>query len=147
MHIGRASIYKNTKTGNLIISCVSQTSGPGITTEPIIRLDASTAIEEVARQVVHVMGCSKSNLPTPTDWKAYMQEFLKLMGLKKQSDLYKNTISVGALHKDETIIFTPMINNGAKGFVNVPDGKIEIPANGSIEEISQALQEAFNRCK
>jgi hypothetical protein len=147
MHIGGASINKNTKTGNLIISCISTTTGPGITTEPIIRLDASTPLEEVAKQVVYVMSCSKSNLPIPKDWTAYNKEYLKLLGVKQNSDLYKNTISIGASIKDNIITFTPMINNGAKGFVNVPNGKIEFPANSSIKEISIALQNAFNRCE
>jgi len=147
MDIGQAIIYKNKKNRNLIIHCISHTNGLGIATEPIIKLDASSPIEEIAKQVIYVMSCSKSNLQSPTDWKAHLQEFLKLVGVKKHSDLYKNAISVGALTMNETIKFTPMVNKGSGGFVNVPNGQIVLPAKSSLEEISKALQEAFNRCK
>ena len=148
MHIGQASVFKFVKTGKYLIYSNSKVEmGASIATEPFIKLEASTPLDEIVRQIQYAMSCSKSNLPNPKDWSSFNKEYLQAIGLKSNSDLYKNTISVGALLKDETIIFTPMINNGAKGFVNVPDGKIEIPASGSIEEISQALQEAFNRCK
>jgi hypothetical protein len=148
MKIGSASIKKFTNTGNYLICCESRIKmGVSIVTEPIIRLEASTPIDEVMNQLLYAMSCSKSDLPNPTDWKTLNKDYLKLIGIKQNSDLYKNVIDVSVFIKDDVITFTPMINNGAKGFVNVPNAQIKISAQSNIKELSNALEAAFNKCE
>jgi hypothetical protein len=148
MSIGQASVFKFNKTGKYLIYCNSMVEmGVSIATEPFIKLEALTPFDEIVCQIQYAMSCSKTNLPNPTDWNSFNKKYLQAIGLKSTNDLYKDTICVGALIKDDIITFTPMINNGSKGFVNVPNEKIEISANSSIEDISQALKHALDMCK
>jgi hypothetical protein len=148
MNIGSASIKKFTNTGNYLICCESRIKmGASIVTEPIIRLEASTPIDEVMNQILYALSCSKSALPNPMDWQTHNKEYFKLVGIKRNSDLYKNVIEVGVFIKDDIITFTPMINNGAKGFVNVPNAQIENSAQSNIKELSTSLQAALGKCE
>ncbi len=148
MQIGQASVFKFTKTGKYLIYSNSKiVMGASIATEPFIKLDANTSIEEVTKQALYALSCSKTNLPNPKDWSSFNKEYLRAIGLKSNKDLYKNTISLGVAKMDNVIIFTPMINNGSNGFVNVPDEKIELSLDSSEVDLSKALKKALDKCK
>lgn len=143
--IGMASIYKF-KNGKVLIHSESQLKmGAGAASEPFIWLESSVSNEEIVGAVIIAMSQSKTGVPNPTDWSAFSQEFLQKTGLKKQSDLYKGSLNVTALHKDGVISFTPMINNGSKGFVNVPNAKITVPDDESMNALAVALEVAFSK--
>lgn len=72
---------------------------------------------------------------------------MRNIGLKKQSDLYKDSIHVSITIKDGTMSFTPMKNLGGGGFVNISKEKIEVAGNASTEAIAKALEEALNKCE
>jgi hypothetical protein len=148
MQVGQASVFKFTKTGKYLIYSNSKLEmGASIATEPFIKLDASTPIEEVTKQILYALSCSKTNLPNPKDWATFNKEYLQAIGLKSNKDLHKNTISLGVSRMDNVIVFTPMINNGANGFINVPDGKIELSFDSSDADLTKALKEALDKCE
>jgi len=146
--IGNASVYKFVKTGKIFIHSLSQIQmGVSIGTEPYIWLDKNASQEDIVSGLIVAMSQTKSGLPNPTDWASFSKEFIKAIGLTKQSDLYKGSILVGVVHKDGVISFRPMTNNGSKGFVNVPQSEIQLPDTASIEELGTALEAAFNKCE
>ncbi len=146
--MGRASIYRFKKTGKIFIHSESQLQmGVGVASEPYIWLDVNTSHEEVINALIVAMSQSKKGLPNPKDWASFTKDFINAIGLKKESDLYKGSINVGVMHKDGIVSFTPMINNGSKGFVNVPQAEIQLPDTASIEELGSALEAAFNKCE
>jgi hypothetical protein len=120
--------------------------GLGIASEPFIWLDESTPLQEIVKGLVYALSETKTGLPNPSDWKESAKEFLKNIGLKKQSDLYKDSVHVSVLRKNGVWFFTPMKKEG-RGFVNVSKEKIQVPEKASIEEISRALEEALNKCE
>ena len=148
MKIGQASVLKFTKTGIYIIHCVSKTKmGIGIISEPVVKCDTTISIDEIVRQILYVTSCSKSDLPNPQSWSSVNKEYLNLLGLKRNNEIYRNVLNVGISYIDDTITFTPMVNNGPKGFVNVVNGQISLPIDTPIEKLSQALIDAFNKCE
>lgn len=146
--MGRASIYRFRKTGKIFIHSESQLQmGVGVASEPYIWLDVNTHQEEVINALIVAMSQSKKGLPNPKDWSSFTKNFISSIGLKRESDLYKDSMNVGVMHKEGFISFTPMINNGNKGFVNVPHTEIKLPDTASIEELSTALETAFSKCE
>jgi hypothetical protein len=143
--IQQASFYKLIKLNKILIHSLSRIQmGGSIGSEPFIWLDGDTSLKEVVKQIIYALSMSKAGLPNPTDWKVSAKEFLKNIGLKKQSDLYKDCIHIDITIRESKMSFTPMKNLGSKGFVNVSKEKIEISENASIEEIVKALEEALS---
>jgi hypothetical protein len=144
-----AAIYKFKKTERFIIHSLSKLiMGASIATEPFIVLEGSTPIEEIAKQLMSAMSCSKINLPNPRDWNVVSNEFLSSMGFKRNKDLHDNSILVNVYKNHEAIVFNPTINLGAKeGFRNIPDKIIKLGLNEDITQISKVLQESLYRCE
>lgn len=146
--IGRASVYKFLKTGKFLVYCISKIEmGAGVATEPFIWLEQGATNEQTITAILVAMSQSKTGLPNPKSWPAFTKEFIQNVGLKKESDLYKNSKNVTVLHMDGKITFTPTENNGSKGFVNVPQAEIQLPDTASVEELGMALEAAFNKCE
>lgn len=146
--IGRASIYKFSKTGKMLVYCISKIEmGAGVATEPFIWLEQGATNEHAISAVLVAMSQSKIGLPNPKSWPAFTKEFIQNVGLKKESDLYKNSINVTALHVDRKITFTPTENKGSKGFVEMSQAEIQLPDTASVEELGKALEAAFNMCE
>ena len=146
--IQRAAIYKLIKKDKFLIHGVSTLQmGGGIASEPFIWLNGNTVLQEVVTQLLYALNKTKVDLPNPLDWKESAKKFLQKTGLKKQSDLYKDSIHVSIFMKEGIIFFTPMKNLGSKGFVNVSKEKIEIAANAEPENIFKALDEALRKCE
>jgi hypothetical protein len=146
--IQQASIYKLIKQNKYLVHSLSRLQmGLSIASEPFVWLNGNNTLAEVVKQTKQALSCSKMGLPNPTDWKETSKEFLNSIGLKKQSDLYKDSIHVSVLKKNDILIFTPMKNEGSKGFINVSKEKIEVLDKASVEEISKALEEALSKCE
>jgi hypothetical protein len=146
--IGRAAVYKFVKTGKFLVYCVSKIEmGAGIATEPFIWLEKGATSEQVVTASLVAMSQSKIGLPNPKDWPSFAKDFIKNIGLAKESDLYKNSISLSVLHMDKTITFSPMKNNGGKGYVNVKDSEIKLKDDAGIEELIEAFELALSRCE
>lgn len=146
--IKQAAICRFNKKNKFLVHSLSRIKmGGSIATEPYIWLDTSSSMEEVTKQLLYALSCSKSDLPNPSSWDESLKEFLNAIGLKRNSDLYDKTVNVGVLQKNGVITFTPMQNLGSQGFVNVPNVKIEVEESKSNEEIATALYEVLNICQ
>jgi hypothetical protein len=144
----QAIIIKYPKQGKYLIYGLSKIQmGANIASEPYIWLNESNSLHELVKQLFFALSQNKSDLPNPIDWKESASGFLKNAGLKKKTDLYKDSIHVGVQKKDGILYFTPTKNQGRKGFVNASNGEIEITENAGIEEIGKAIQEAFDKCE
>ena len=144
---GFASIFKFKKTGKVLIHSSSQMQmGGSIATEPFIWLDEKSSIEDVVKGLVYAMDQTKAGLPRPVDWASFGKEYVKSLGLKKLSDLYKDTISVEATRINNKITFIPMINTG-RAFQSVSDTIIETETGSSVEELATSLELAFSKCE
>jgi hypothetical protein len=144
----QASLYKFLKTGKYLIHSVSRVEmGGGIATPPFIHLDEITSIIEVTKQLIFAMSMSRTNLPTPASWRQFNIEFLEAIDLKKNTELYTNSINVSVLKLGEFMIFRPTINTGSKGFINLKDEEQKIKCNSEIHEISKVLELTMSRSK
>lgn len=146
--IQQAAIYKLIDKNKILIHNVAKLQmGAGIASEPFVWLDGNSPYTVVAEQLLNVLNVIPGDLPNPANWKESANNFLRSIGLKKQSDLYKNSIHVGVLQKDQYLYFTAMKNLGSKGFVNVSKDKMGIDANAEIEDIAKVLKDALNMCE
>src|SRR5205814_6844182 len=128
--IQRAAVYKLTKKKKFLIHTVSSIQmGAGIATEPFRWLDGNTPLSEVVEELMNALSNTRIGLANPTNWEETAKEFLKNVGLEKQSDLYKDSLHVSVVKKDGVLFFTPMKNLGSKGFTNVSKEKIEVDEN------------------
>ena len=144
----QASIFKFTKKNKFLIHSLSKIEmGGSIASAPFIWIVGDDSLNKVAEQLKYVLSKSETGLPNPLNWGESAKNFLKNIGLKKHSDLYKNTLHVGVLKKGNIIYFTPMKNLGSEGFINVTAPEITINENCIIEEIAHALQGAFDKCE
>lgn len=147
--IGHASIYKFIKEKKILIHSLSKIKmGASIASEPYIWLDENSSSNKVVDQLLYALGKTKNDLPNPENWASFSKEFIAAVGLKKQSDLYKQCINVTVVKENGVISFIPMVNKGNKGFENViPPEKVEINADENVEEIRTALEKAFEKCE
>lgn len=146
--IQQSSIYKLKKRNEFLIHGLSKLQmGASIASEPFIWLDGNTPYDKIVEALIYALSETKTSLPNPTDWKKSAKDFLGSIGLKKQSDLYKDSIHVSIFKKDGTLFFTPTKNEGSKGFINVSKEKMEVAATASVEEIAIALNEALSKCE
>jgi hypothetical protein len=146
--IERVALYKLKKKGKYLIHAISRVQmGAGIASEPFVWVDELTPLHEIVKEINYALKQTKTGLPNPTDWKEFENFFLKNIGLKKQSDLYKDSIHVIIVKRDGVIFFTPTKNQGSRGFINVSKENIEISENADIEEVSKALEEALYKCE
>jgi len=147
--IGHASIYKFISGEKILIHSLSKLKmGASIASEPYTWLDKNTSSNKIVQELLYALEKTKNDLPNPENWASFSKEFITAIGLKKQSDLYKQSINVAVIKKDGVITFIPTANKGNKGFENiVPPEKIEIEANRSVEEIAVALEKAFEKCE
>lgn len=144
----QAAIYKLIHKNKFLVHNISKVQmGAGVASEPFVWLEGNAPLTEIVEQLMYVLSKTKTGLPNPTDWKESAKIFLNNIGLKKQSDLYKDSIHVSVLKKDGTLYFTPMKNLGSKGFVNVSEDKVEIAENADKEEIAKALDKALSKCE
>lgn len=147
--IGQASIYKFIKEKKFLIHSLSKVKmGASIASAPYIWLEEDAPPKVFVDALLYALSEAKEGLPNPENWASFSKDFIAAIGLKKQSDLYKQSISINVLKKEDVIIFTPTSNNRSKGFVNiVPVVKIEVGTNQSVEEIASSLKIAFESCE
>lgn len=145
----RASIYLFTDKNQYLIHSISTLSmGGGIASPPYIWLDVNSTDEELIQKLIYILNCSKTGLPRPADWNASNKEYLQSIGLKKNKDLYTNSLLVEIFKKDDLIEFSSMVNMGRKGFLfKGPEFNITLPASSSAEELAEALKKAFSKCE
>lgn len=146
--IQQALIYKLVKQNKYLVHSLSRLQmGASVASGPFVWLDGSALLSEVVEQMKEALNNCNAGLPNPTEWQEQAKEFLKKTGLKKQSDLYKDSVLVKVHEKRGVLIFTPMKNQGSKGYINVSKETIEVSAKASTEKISKALEEALNKCE
>jgi hypothetical protein len=147
--IKQAVIYKFNKKKKFLIHSLSKVHmGASIASEPYVWLNDNVQKDILVQTLLNALDESKENLPNPENWSFILKDFLNGIGLKKQSDLYNHSISVNVIRKDDVVIFTPMSNNGSKGFVNiVPDKKSQVGVSASFEEMTLALEKALDNCE
>ncbi|MDR2039452.1 MAG: hypothetical protein LBQ60_16135 [Bacteroidales bacterium] len=145
----RASIFLFVAKRKYLIHSISTLSmGGGIATPPYVWFDTDITDKKLIEELLHVLSYSKTGLPRPNDWDASNKELLQSAGLKRNKDLYTNSLLVNVLKKDDTIEFSSMVNLGRRGFMNkVPEYKITLPANSDLKVLSEALKKAFEKCE
>lgn len=146
--VERAAIYKFRKKNFFLIHGVSNLQmGIGTAAEPFIWIEESVPLSTITEKLVFALSQTKYGLPNPISWDESEKEFLEKAGLKTRRDLYSNSIHVSVFKKDGVLCFTPMRNQGSKGFVNISKERITVLATESLEIISLSLQEALDKCE
>ena len=122
--------------------------GASIASHPYIWVDENMGLEKVIDQVFIALENNKLGLPNPSSWEVLAKEFFMSAGLKSSKELHDNVICVEILQLNDKLVFTPMVNLGArKGFMNASKEKIEVEINNGMVEIVSALKLALSKCK
>lgn len=146
--IESASLYKLGKKNKILVHGVSRIdNGPSIASEPFIWLEGNAPTTTIIEQILFTLNTAKTELPMSSNWKEFSKDFLRKTGLKKQSDLYIDSILIEIFKRDGVLYFTPMRNLGSNGFVNVSKEKIEISEKADTKDLVRALEEALNKCE
>lgn len=96
-------------------------AGYSIVSKPYFTLSADATMGEIVNKVLVAMDASRDDV-VHENHHEYFINYLKAVRLKKETELYRNSIMVSIREEDGKIIFSPMINLGAKGgFVNHHD--------------------------
>ncbi|GIQ60647.1 hypothetical protein Flavo103_37830 [Flavobacterium collinsii] len=145
----RAGITIKKEEQKYIINPIhSLKSGGGAASQPFIH-EYNLSSEELLEIVLQTLELSKENVERSNDLKALQKEYLSSMGVKTMKALHDGTIYLSVNMKDDTIMFTPWENKGAKdGFRGFKeDLTIKLPFNSPKEELVKALELALSRCK
>lgn len=123
-------------------------SGGGAASPPFIH-EYNLSSEELLEIVLQTLELSKENVERSNDLKALQKEYLSSMGVKTMKALHDGTIYLSVNIKDNTIMFTPWENKGAKeGFRGFKeDLTVQLPFNSSKQDLVKALEVALLRCK
>lgn len=139
-----ASIYKF-KTGKVILHPKNRVKdSPSYASEPYV-IENNLTYEEITKKLLEVLEYSMDDAPPPLDWKALQKKHLNSMGVKTMKALHDNSLYVSIFTRDGNYNIQPYINKGARqGFEGTKD-QIKIPLSSSIEELADALEEAFKK--
>lgn len=136
----------------IIISTEDKTvAGYSITTPNITKLPFDATAESIGQTVRQHLSLSKTDVPTPSDFKAMYQDFLNAAGFKNPKAHHKSARHLSMYQKDQAIHLIPTINGGAtgkeRGFLGSKD-RLPIAANYSIsdEELGVQIKEAWLKC-
>lgn len=141
----RAGILK-LKGNRFIIHPINTLSGGGgVASEPFI-IGERLSNEEIAEKVLKSLENSMIDAPRPLDWKAWQKHYLKSIGVKSLKELHDGSLSIGVFTKDGKYHISPTVNKGARdGFQGATVDRIVIPLDSSVEELAEALKEAFEK--
>ncbi|MBQ0734833.1 contact-dependent growth inhibition system immunity protein [Aquimarina celericrescens] len=144
----RANILKFEKDNRFIMYPVNTLrGGGGIASSPYI-IKQNLSDTEVAEELLHVLDNSTVDVLRPVDWELFQKSHLKNMGFKTMKSLHDDSISVSVFTKDNNYYINPTVNKGPKqGFQGATEDRIIISINATIDEMADALKEAFARCK
>ncbi|SFC36290.1 Protein of unknown function [Flagellimonas taeanensis] len=119
-------------------------SGSYATSPFIVKHDLS--YQEMAENLMKTLESSSIGLNPPRDTESlFHKDNMKAMGIKNMKMFHDGSLNVGIFTKDENYNITPTINKGSrKGFHYTKD-RIVIPLSSSIEELAEALKEAFEK--
>lgn len=121
-------------------------------TPPVLRFEAEAASAEVGAAVLASLAAYREWVRFPhansQTAKARYQDFLRRLDVRTNAEMAKGGKLVSIEGMADTIRFTPWRNEGARrGFSDLsPDADLEIAADASLEELGEALAEAFARC-
>lgn len=110
----------------------------------IVKQDLS--YQEMAKNLIETLELSSVGLNPPRDTESlFHKDNMKVMGIKNMKMFHDHSLNVGVFTKDKNYNITPTINKGSrKGFHYTKD-RIVIPLISSIEEIAEALKQAFEK--
>jgi len=147
--VRQVDIFKSKKTGNYIIFPLTRyKTGISRMTKPVFCLDAGTPLKEIFQQLIYTMSFSK-DWDTPldrVDSDKLTKELLKGTGVKSWKVLEKDFFVVSVFEKDDkSFIFHSWESNYPKGFTGGEE--IILSIDSCEEELLQALQDAFDKCR
>jgi len=148
-----AAIYKINKKGYLLHANIKAMSGFSIASEPFVQIpESDVSVNTIADAIkASLNNDDTKRVPDPKNWGEHSKEFLRKAGLKSSKELHKQTtLLCGIEKKDGNIIFTPTkhAEKPDEGFVNKSkDETVVVPATASNQEIIEALELAFGKCK
>lgn len=145
----RAAIYLFKKKKKFLMHSDSRTKGgPGLATPPYTWMDSTNSDDYIIGQLLYTLSCTKEGLPIPSDWSAFNASFMQSIGLKRNKDLYTDSLLVMVSKENGLIEFSSTVNMGRKGFLfKGPEFNITLPASSSAEELAEALKKAFSECE
>lgn len=112
--------------------------------EPFI-IKQDLTYEEIAEELIKALKYSRDSDIAPYDWKEHKKKYLKSIGMKTMTMLHSGSLDLNVFTKEESYNICPSINKGSRqGFQGTKD-RVIIPISSSIEELAEALREAFEK--
>lgn len=142
--IKSASIYKF-NTGKMVLHPKNRVKDSASYASSPYFVEQGLSYRELAEKLLEALEYSIDDAPRPLDWKALQKNHLKSMGVNTMKALHDNTLYVSVFTKDDNYNIQPYINKGSRqGFQGTKD-RVIIPISSTIEELAEALKEAFEK--
>ena len=143
--IKSAGIYKF-KTGKTIVHSEKNVIDSASYASAPYFIEENPSYKEIVVKLIEALEQSLYDAPEPLDWKALQKKQLKTMGFKTMKDLHDGSLYVSVYIKDGNYNIAPSINKGSRLGFHYTKDKMIIPEKSSIEELVEALKEAFEKC-
>lgn len=142
--IKSASIYKF-NTGKIVLHPKNRVKDSASYASSPYLIEQDLSYKELAEKLLEVLEYSIDEAPKPLDWKVLQKNHLKSMGVRTMKALHDGSMYVSVFAKDENYYIQPYINKGVRqGFQGTKE-RLVIPISVSIEELAEALKEAFRK--
>ena len=135
---------------DLVLSPMSRTVHGAWIVSPVVRkLPVDSGATERSEAIKASLKCSLAGVPHPTGWNALMQPILECAEVDSWAAFVRGASCVSVELKDDenTIKFIPHRNLGpVDGFEPMPEFAIQVSQKVTPQELSDALDQARQRC-
>ena len=103
---------------------------------------------ELAKTVVDTLKFSTVGISsTKEEEKLFHKDNVKKTGIKNDKMLHEKSKLVTVFTKENKYHFHPSVNKGSRvGFIGIKEARMVIPQESSLEQLANALEEAFSKC-
>ena len=137
--------------GLLLHAQALSTDGVHLAVPPVRALPPGSLDVDVGVATFAMLDAHQLNYPHPRDWKAFSATFLKAAGLKSWRAVQARSRCCTIERTSSTLRIVPTRNGGAtgddRGFHDLDDLTLELPAASTPAGLGAALLAAFDRCK
>jgi len=103
---------------------------------------------ELAKTIVDTLKFSTIGIAmTKSEEDLFHKDNVKKTGIKNNKMLHEKSKLVSVFTKENRYHLNPYANRGSRiGFIGIKEARMSIPQESSLEQLANALEEAFGKC-
>lgn len=139
-----ATIYKS-DSKYVIHSEEKTTAGVGLACAPSFKLKPNAEDADLGIAIHNALDATKTNVPHPTDWKGHTAAFLKLVGAKSLSSLYRSSKCIGATEEQGNITLTPYVSDAPQRGLVPESSRARSVLRDDPAQLGALIREMFDK--